>query len=121
VTLKRERFGVDAARENEVAVQAADRRIVAVVVELGVLEALAGGREQLDERDVVTDLVGHGCAHATPSSRPVAGLPRRFDLAPITAVTGVVDDGERTDVTAVTPALPPYPELVPISNRHTPA
>ena len=50
VTLEGEGLGVDATGEHEIAVEAADRRVVAVVVELGVLDALAVGREQLDER-----------------------------------------------------------------------
>ena len=50
VALQGEGLGVDATGQDEVAVEAADRRVVAVIVELGVLDALTGGREQLDER-----------------------------------------------------------------------
>jgi hypothetical protein len=50
VPLEGEGFDVDATGEHEIAVQIADRRVVAVVVELRVLDALAGGRQQLDER-----------------------------------------------------------------------
>jgi hypothetical protein len=48
---------VDAAREDEVSVEAADRCVVAIEMELGMLDALSAGREQLDERKVVTDLI----------------------------------------------------------------
>jgi hypothetical protein len=88
MSLESERLGVDAAGQHEIAVQTADRRVIAIEVELGVLDALAFWREQLDERKVVTDLVGHGCAHATPSSRPVARLSHRFDLVPDFDVRG---------------------------------
>jgi hypothetical protein len=49
VTLEGESLGVDAAGQHEIAVETADRRVVAVEVELRVLDSLAGGREELDE------------------------------------------------------------------------